>query len=228
MNIQFKIEGLDKLNNTLKNMEKQVRYAAAKACTQTAQKVKQELTEEMKRVFHQPTPFTLKSIYVLPATKENLTAEVGVKWDAVKYLRPQIEGGGREVKRSEHWLKSFYVPGQAIKRNVYGNVSPGKISQILAGTFTSPDATQWITKRSRLRKKKTARPFYFIKRDTFGLHPGVWQRYGRRKIKPMLMFIENPQYKKRFDFYEVGVRTAEREFKRIFDASLADAIRTAR
>jgi hypothetical protein len=227
--IGIKIEGLDKVTKYLKNAEKQIRFAASKSINQTAVKVKAGLQDEMKRVFDQPTRWTLNSIYIRPSTKESLTAEVGVNLDARKYLKPQIFGGSREQKRSEHWLKSFYVPGGAMKLNKYGNVSPGKITQILAGTFTSPDATQWITKRSRLRKKKTARPFYFIKREQTGkLFPGVWQRYGKRKVKPMLKFIENPQYKKRFDFYGVGVRTAEREIKRIFPQVLADALRTAR
>ena len=227
MEIKFRIEGMDKLSATLKNAEKQLRYAAARAATQTAVKVKEQLVKEMQEVFSKPTPFTLRSIYVLPATKDNLTAEVGLKDQAVKYLRPQIEGGTREKKRSEKWLNSFYTPGAAMPLNAYGNITPGRITQILSVTKTHPDIYSRTTSRSKKRNK--ALPIYFIKRDKTGkLIPGVWQRVGKRKVRPKLIFIDNPQYHKRFDFYGIGQRTAIREFKRIFDAAIADAIRTAR
>jgi hypothetical protein len=89
----------------------QIPFALSFAINRTARQVEAKLKQEMARVFDRPTPFTLSSIYVIPSTKYNLTAVVGIKDSAAKgtpaskYLLAEIEGGPRHAKRSEKALQ---------------------------------------------------------------------------------------------------------------------------
>ncbi len=97
---------------------------------------------EMKKTFDRPARYTLNALQITPASKNSLSAEVGVKGSPGHYLMPQVEGGARPQKRSEHWLASvgpakerispfpFYTPALVGARfDQYGNVSPGQITQ---------------------------------------------------------------------------------------------------
>src|SRR5262245_39031822 len=89
----------------------QVPFATALALTRTAQVMQAAQITEMQRVFDRPTPFTLNALFVSPATKRRLEASVYFKdfapkgTPAGKYLRPQIMGGGRNLKRMERLLQ---------------------------------------------------------------------------------------------------------------------------
>ena len=137
------------LEATLEGWEKkQLPFATARALTQTAGLVKQALIGSMETSFDDPTPFTLNSLYVKPATKTNLKAEVGIKnmpgnaggTPQSSYLEPGVQGGQRPVKRMEYLfrqsglLKSgmMFVPGQGAKLDRYGNMAPSMRVQILS------------------------------------------------------------------------------------------------
>ena len=63
----------------------------------------------MRSVFDRPTPFTLNSIGVKPARKDNLESVVFVKDIATSYLAP-YEFGGRNKLNSKALLKPVNVP----------------------------------------------------------------------------------------------------------------------
>ena len=57
-----------------------VPYAAATALTRTARGgALSDVAEEMMRVFHNPRPYTLNSLFVQPASKDDLSARLMVK-----------------------------------------------------------------------------------------------------------------------------------------------------
>ena len=66
--------------------KKQVTFATRVALTRTAQLASANLKHEMRDIFRSPTPYTLSSLFVRPATKTNLTAEVKLKDFAAKLL----------------------------------------------------------------------------------------------------------------------------------------------
>lgn len=213
-------------------MQKQVKFATAKALTKTAQDVQAGLKKEMKRVFDRPTPYTLNSLRVKPATKERLQASVFLKDDtfkgtpAAKYLGPQIAGGSRALKRFEASLLRVgllppghvAVPGGAARLDRYGNMRPGQITQILSGVRASNDPTQ------NRRRGKAGQ--YFIGRP--GHAPlGVWQRVGRG-VQPVLIYVKAPNYQPRLAFRKVGERIARENFSKHFEAALRQAMTTAR
>lgn len=151
---------------------KQAQFAAARALTQTAKDVQGALYREMSQSFDRPTPYTLNSLYVKPATKQALAAEVLPKTDtsgsgspADKYLGPEIFGGDRKLKRLELRLQrvglmkagQYAVPGKGAQLDAYGNVSRGQITKILSQLGAMLDATSnAISQRTlgRLEKRK--------------------------------------------------------------------------
>jgi len=109
-------ETIDRLKYLAKD---QLPFASAKAITKTAQLVKKELEAELPRVFKNPTPWTLRSLFLTPAKKNKLSARVWLKDDgskgtpASKYLAPEIFSGARVLKRFERSLaaKGLMPPG---------------------------------------------------------------------------------------------------------------------
>src|SRR4051812_29538582 len=95
----------------LNRAERQVPFALARALTQTAKEVKDAEVKAIATSFDRPTAFTLNSVYMRPATKQRLEAEVWLKGDGSRdntpgrhFLLPQIEGGNRPLKRFEQRL----------------------------------------------------------------------------------------------------------------------------
>lgn len=133
----------------------------ATALTWTAQQVRNGLRPEMQRVFDRPTPFTLNSFFVQPAsaspnaamytsprgatmTPLYLRAIVWLKGMSAlsddHYLEPQIFGGSRKLKPFEARMRRSgllpegmaVVPGERAKLDRFGNISRGQLVQILS------------------------------------------------------------------------------------------------
>jgi hypothetical protein len=217
----------------LDRSRRQLPFAASLAVNRTAQTVREELRTEMGRVFKNPTPFTLNSLQISPATKSNVMASISLKDRS--YLAPQIFGGSRPMKRSEHWLGSYWVPGLGLKGganvgsllNSYGNVNPGMITAILSYTGTHPDLYSRRSDASLKKNKRWRKYAYFIEYRN-GRPIGVFQRVGKGDARTILFFIGNPVYQKRFDFFGVGKRIIDRDLIVNFIDALRNAMQTAR
>lgn len=184
------------------------------------------LSEEAAQVFDRPTPFTLGGFYWRPAQADRKAFIVGVKdmgghTPAAKFLRAEIMGGARRPKRSENALAGlalnqtagnrggFWVPGPGVKLDQYGNVPGGTIRRILSDLRVAGDQSR--TDKSRKRNKRYRAERYFVPTVASGLHPAVWvEREG--KIAPALLFIAQPTYAKRFDFFGRGMAFAMARF----------------
>ena len=210
-----------------------VKLAAAKALTFTALAIRDAEKAEMQRVFDRPTPFTLNSLYVKTATPIALTARVwfkGIRGDW-HYLIPQVEGGDRRLKMFEKHLQRagilpvgmFVVPGAGLKLDQYGNIPGGKIVQLLSAVQALPEVGYLANKsrrRGARRNRKTDN--IFAGRPHPGMPLGVWQR-SLSGLKPLIVFVKRPQYRKRFDFYGIARNVAEREFNNQFLRALRSA-----
>lgn len=180
----------------------QIPFATAKALTETAQYAQQAERREMETQFDRPTPYTLDSTYVKPATKADLVARVWIKDDtfkgtpAAKYIGPEVYGGERHLKRFERALQSrgllpggmVAVPGSAAQLDQYGNVTRGQIVEILSflNAFGEQGYKANMSQRRRdalLRGKGGQRGYsYFVLPKREGKLPaGVYKRiaYGR-------------------------------------------------
>lgn len=201
------------IQRRLEAQQKHVRFAVAAALTRTAKHAQAETVEEMKRRFDRPTRITLKSIFVKPATKANLTAMVFVKDRALGGKNPlsmaqiighQFSGGGRMNTRLENLLRSqrymapgeFLVPGAGARLNANGNISAGQIVQILSQigvTRAGFDSTKTKSARSRRNVQRAGEMFWSYGIGSTGAraHTGSFkfdyetgQYFGKRQHLP--------------------------------------------
>jgi hypothetical protein len=246
------------VSDAIKSARGQVPFAIARALTKTGQQVKVAEKAEIESNFDRPNAYTRNAVFLSPATKQRLVAEVWLK-DGKRpehYLLPNIRGGARPLKRFEERLvRAGYmqptertVIGAGAQVDQYGNISRGQIVRILSQLKTAAvsgdtsDATN--SRRSRASRSKEA---YFVSRG-----PGAWRGTGSWKnglksqhlprgiwvrrsfgawgtaIKPVLLFVSRTNYSARYKFFEIANQVVERNFARNFDESWALALRTAR
>jgi hypothetical protein len=242
---------IQRIGRNAQRIEKQLPVIVAKSLTFTAQAVQKAEVHEMRDVFDRPTRYTLNSTYIQSATRNKLRSEVGIKDEAsegtapVKFLMPEIAGGGRRLKRFERALRSVgvlpngyvAVPGTGARLDRFGNMSRGEINQILSyfrtnsmlGFNFNASAASLQRRSNRLARKASAQKVqYFVGRPGDGKFPfGIWQRYSFRKgsaIKPIMIFVPWASYEAIFDFRYVGEIAVAKEFPRIFSRLLARAI----
>ncbi len=204
------------------------------ALNDTVEEARFAEVDKIRGVFDRPTPLTQRSPRFRKATRDYLTAEVYITDDGagnapVKYLSPQVEGGGRRAKRFEMALRrigvmrpgEYALPAAGYQRDAYGNL-PGSLlvrilSQLRALNEVGFKANE--TTRARKRKRSTAR--YFVpdgarqERGIGRLPRGVYERQGNR-IRAVLVFVAAPSYRKRYDFGQAAKAKAERVFEPYF------------
>ncbi len=191
-------KALKKLNDVQK---KQVPFAVAKGLTLTAQQVKAEEEDQLKRDTDRPIPFTQRAFYVLRATKASPVAVIGIKDIQGGYLSNLVEGGTRKPKR-----KALIAPAD-IKLNTYGNIPKNKIKALMrrSDTFTG---TIGRTSGIWQHVGKNGKP--------------------KRQVKLLVRFKDEQRYKRQFDFYGAARRVVALRLTGNIDAALNEALRTAR
>lgn len=215
----------------------QIPFATVLALTETAKLVKARLEGEMRTVFDRPTPYTLDSLRLIPATKQKFEARVWIKDEAdgaapaTRWLTPEVYGGERSHKRSEGLLRArgilpdgkFIVPGKGMKLDSYGNISRGQLQKVLSGLGAQGDRLQNSTDSKRSIGNRTR---YFVMRR--GREPiGIAERTGtkRANVQILIAFTSKPGYAKALDFFGIGEREAEAQlpiqFAKAFDRALA-------
>jgi hypothetical protein len=242
VNVRAAVSGL---NAFVQAGKKQLTSATRVALNRTADKAVKAEQHEMRDVFRSPTPYTLSSVRMKPATSASLAATVELKDDATKatpatrFLAPQMQGGPRGQKRFERALQSVgampvgyrAVPGQAARLDAYGNMSRGQIVQILAYFRAFPEAgykanmtDQGRAKLARGTKRRQGFT-YFVGRPGDRLPLGIYQRFSfgaGGAVKPVLLFVRSAVYQERFDFGYVVETTVKKEFPAEFKQAMVD------
>jgi hypothetical protein len=209
----------------------------------------------MRDSLDRPTPFTLNSLTVAKrATVADLSAVVDFKQvggggrPASSYLRWQVEGGQRRLKGFELALRSigvlpggyFVTPGQGAKMDEYGNISRGQIVAILSYFRAFQEQGKGFklnsTAASRARLARGTRTRlgyrYFAGRPggrgQLGIYQDVRIAPGVRELLPVFIFVQWARYEPRLDIKLAAELAVKREAAPIFQAALAQALRTAR
>lgn len=223
--------------------ERRLAAVKATASTRTAVLVREAERAAMRQVFDRPTPYTLNSIFVKPATAQSPVAEVYVKDDragsgtpATKYLLPQVEGGARRFKKLEGALLAvgampsgwYIVPGAGARLDAYGNVSPGQVIQILSQlriTMVSGFTRNMsFNKTKEIAAQRKAGGRFYV-RPVGKPKPGIYQReFIGRNTTPVFTFVKAVRYRPRFDFDGTARRVAEAELGPQYARALAESI----
>jgi len=147
--------------------------------------------------------------------------------------------------------KAFAVPGAGAVLDAYGNMSVGQIKQILsyfsvAERSSGYNANSTPQTKAKLKKgsARTGRRGieYFIALPnapqgsrafmrTKHLAPGIYRKtyfgFGS-SIQPVIIYVDNAFYKKRWDFFGVAERVIDREFAQEFASAINYALATAK
>lgn len=232
---------------------KQFEYATAVAINKVAEDVKFVLTREMTRVFDRPTQYTLNSLFIRYAKKDNPVAYVSFKnagssnaGSAGQYLLAEVYGGGRAEKRSEKTLANlgfkggdqFYLtPASGAKLDSNGNVPRRKYEEIIAffKANSGHDFTSTSKTSSRIANKVNlglgAAYFIALPNDarvqSKRLSAGIYERKGLSFTK-VFNITRKPIYKSVFKFFDIGQEVARDQFAKRFLEAFDMAIRTAR
>lgn len=206
--------------------KQQLPYAMSRAINQTAKDVQAAEVKEMERVLDNPTPYIKRGVFINNSTKKDLRATIYLNDKAnkgtpvAKILEAQIGGGERKHKPLELWFinkgcmssSKYIVPERGMKLDRYGNVSNARVKAILNVLGGNP-------LDSDINKE------YFVIKNV-----GVYQRKGRktRRVEPILIFVDTPRYKERYDFVGTGLKEARRVMVTNFNKAMAEAVRTAR
>lgn len=202
---------------------RQAPFVIAKALTNTAQDVRKAFGESMPGVFDRPNAFTRSAWAMQPARKADLTAIVFAKDKQARYLKFQVQGGGRRVKgfekrfgadtNADEQAGPALVPTRNVKRDSFGGVSLATIKRMATAKTSSG---------------KVGR--YFIGKPKGGDRgAGIYARVaGNKRIEALMLFTKEPRYSKRFDMQGIGRRTVGATFEARLRDAWAYAMRTAR
>jgi hypothetical protein len=177
---------------------------------------------EMDQVFDKPTP------YVKRGLKKRYPGQAGVlhagihfeEWPIGKspadIIAPHVFGGQRRLKKSERRLQSFGVApagswtvmSSGYPKNQYGNIAGARYTQMLneVGALLDTAARGTNTKRKSSAEKRAARGWQFFLYTPKGAQfpVGIAEKRGKTGMKMMLSFTRQPNYRKRFNYFEVA------------------------
>lgn len=238
--IDFQIRtNVDELKRRLTDLEKnEVPFATARALTDVAFLVRAAEQDEMRRVFKNPTDWTLNGMVVDKAEKSGKPAAVrfeefaGKGTPSGRYLQPQIHGGPRGHTPFEHRLQragylkpgEFLVPARHADRNGRGDLNPGQITKILSDLSTIDTALRGAGGRNRGVRRRES---YRFEKGGGPLPRGIYHGTGLRRGLVFLV-VRQPMYVTIFDFKGVAERTIAREFAPAFRRNLARAVQSSR
>lgn len=201
----------------------QYRFGVALTLTWLAKQARSDVGPVLNSSIDRPTPFTRNGFFILPASKSNLQAVIGVKDKQAESLRYQIRGGTRSPKKV-----ALRLPAVA-QLNEYGNLPAGLIRQLIARA----KAGKRVTKRQgqRFGVSQELDLFYGDPKD--GRPAGIYKRVvvspTVHKLVPVVVFPKRAaRYKARFDFFGTVDRSVRANAKPQLRAAWARAIATSR
>lgn len=189
------------INRVLAEAEKQFRFAASLALTNTAKEAQGEVRRQLPQRFTIRTGWLAKGIQVRSANRRDLQASVRV---LDPFMTMQETGGSKVSPFGD----SLGVPVGA-RPNPTSVTRPGSFPGAMLkrkGYFIAP-----ISHGSNIK--------------------GVWRRTGkgrREQMKLMYIFSHQVELKPRFGFHETVRQVAVEQFPRRFMEALRQALATAR
>jgi len=244
----IEVRGLDELIRGLADLrDNNMNFAIAKTLTDIAWIAKSKTVTEMQSVFDRPTSFTLNSLRVDRATKQNLKSRVWFKpVNALRhdhYIVPQVASGKRRFKPFEGRLLSrgilprdyYTVPASGADLDGYGNMKGGQITQILSffDSFSEAgyDGNMGAAGRARLGRA-TSRRYgisYFAIQPNSNSHlkPGIYKRINSNfgsAVKPVLLFFRNVTYRQKLNIQRIADKTYAENFNDLFSQNFTNAV----
>jgi hypothetical protein len=206
-------EDFQKIKLWLSHAQKEIPFAMAFTLTKMGQAGKAGVTKNLPKIFKNPTPWTMKSIFLQAATKTNLVAVVYIKDGSRSSLLHHIQGGKRPEKGYEYNMRrtgilkgsnQYTVPAKRMRLNKYGNLTMGLINKISSSVGAQLDPLANTTRNSL--KRNASQGNYFLVKRSDGTPSGIYETKGsgsNQTLQPVLIFVKSPTYRRRFPFHEI-------------------------
>lgn len=179
----------------------------------TAYEAEQNLRDQMRVKFNQPTRWTVNAFMVWRATKARRFAEIREKDGQAgqHYLKVQELGGQRPqtaMERSVSFRVAVTTHVQSVvatssaRLDSHGNWSIGERNQAMSAIGAQRDVgvTSNASAASRAAGRRRGRADYFVPAHG-GLKPGIWRRTGPGNIAMVAALSPKaPVYRPRLDF----------------------------
>lgn len=256
--IEIKEKGLNAARAWAAGLGHKVDEITWYAQVNTAERIRDRLTASIITDFDSPSAFVVggvrtkldkKEKTVKVAFKDSVDSTSGaIEHEGRLYsdvasvaLIPHIQGGRRSDKGMEQWLKrtgqisrdEYLIPSRdAPGLDRYGNIKGSIATQILADL-------QAFHFEAGVRSTSRRDSMYMIGqvKGRRGLVRGIWKVQGgvgnasKGKWKLVFLITKNrPTYRKRWDFYGIGLRefnrTFQHEWDRVFDREIRKMQRT--
>ena len=209
------ISGLDKLSKDISAMSKQIPFAAMRTINDLAFESRLSLNNELKNGMNVRVN-TSKAFVVDKAKKTSLSATVRIKndWHLPSLLHHYKGGDAEQIATEKAFIGRGYMTAShsaiPIKR-----MTKAAYKKVLAGTKRGSGGKMFVVP-TKNKDRRTAH-----------LSPGIYNRL-KRKVKPLMLFTSEAQYKKRFDMRKTVEKVVNRRASTYFYKHLAEAMRTAR
>lgn len=219
----------------------QLPFATALAITRTAKILDRELRGQLTTDLDNPTPYIARATFSTSARKDSLEATIGVRDQAsrgaspAQYVQEHFSGAARGLKPYEAALQSIgalprgmrAVPGAGIKLDRFGNPNRRDVQEVIGAVRRGISVFKG-------KGKRTVLTGYFVRMPQDGrpqarhLAPGIWRRIGMDAVVPVFLFVDQADYRKRFDLPKLARSVIDREFDRELARAVDQAVRTAK
>lgn len=200
----------DKLAARLNDFgRKQLPFAISRALTDTAKAARDQLTQDLTRIFDRPTPFTRNAIAYTAARRDSLTASVLVKDAQARYLLLQETGGTRTPDKG----RALVIPGKTLGLNAYGNIPSGMLRRLRS--------------QAQSQRRRKGRQVVYLPQSARG-SGGYFAAFGNGRLRRLTGFTATEQFKPRFGFKRRVIAFAAANMAARINQRLAEAIQTAR
>ncbi|MFZ6724695.1 hypothetical protein ACO0K2_04300 [Undibacterium sp. MH2W] len=200
--------------------QQQVPFATSNALTAIAKNVQAAEKAALPRVFDRPTPFTINSIRVRAARKNNLEAIVYVNDIAASYLAPYEFGGLQKLNS-----KALLNP-KNVQENQYGNIPRRLIAQLKnrSDIFIGPVKT----KKGEVINGVWQRPIIRVDTKFRGRTEVAKGSNTTGRLKLLIRFGDAQPVKKHLGYRTRAQKVVNTTFKAEFGKALAKAMASAR
>lgn len=227
-------------------LPRQTPYAAAVMLTRLAGDLRAGFQERLPETFDRPTDFTVRGVFMKPASKSELEAAVYFpdSEDADgkprrEYIRPGAQGStARHQKRTEFLLTRIgalpvgwvTTPGKGAELDAHGNVPGSVYRQIINVLQIRYNKPKPVSQRSQKSAAKLGvEALFFVVApgaNTRGkgggwLPPGVWKHLPGHRIAQVLKFVRKASYQPRFKLEDEAAPILQRQIPVRWDEAVA-------
>lgn len=211
----LEIKGLEQFNNRLRKLSSQMDYALTLTINDLVFDSQKALNADIGSKLNAKA-LTTKAYAVDKATKKTLVGVVRMKsdWHKVALAHHYSGGSGVPIMFEKEMINRGYM-GSNNSAIPVRKMGKAKYKTILNATTQGARSKHFVVPTQNRNKR------------TQHLEPGIYERL-KRKVKPVIIFTSEAQYRKRMDMRNIVEKIVNRRASIYFSKNMTKALRGAR